>query len=213
MPKPRKSSDLVPERTMKIFCEGEKTERFYIIGYLETDLDRKKVVGVEKSKKNTPVQLVEEAIKAKESPKSLPNDEFWVVYDRESAAKYPDALHAKARQLADRNGIKVALSNVCFEYWLLIHLVDTTAPYSSYDDLHRNSPFIRAIKERFDIDYEKSSVELFNLIKDDIPQARQRGTRLNEQGRKNADRLRDKDHHNNPYMGMVHLLDAIDQFR
>lgn len=150
---------------MKIFCEGEKTEPFYINGYIQTFVnpERKTVVTIEKTRKNTPVQLVEVAIQAKESRVSLPNDEFWVVYDRESIAKYSDTLHAKARQRATSKGIKVALSNVCFEYWLLIHLVNTQSPYTCYDDLRKNSSFNSKVRELCGTDYEKSSPYLFNL--------------------------------------------------
>ena len=105
MPKPRKPSKLKPLKTLKIFCEGEKTEPNYLKGYIAT-LDnetRKSVVEIEKTRKNTAVQLVEEAIKAKKSSQSLPEDEFWVVYDRESVAKYPDELHAKAFDKANNS--------------------------------------------------------------------------------------------------------------
>ncbi|WP_037492591.1 RloB family protein [Sphingomonas sp. PAMC 26605] len=87
MPKPRKPANLTPLKTLRIFCEGAKTEPNYINGYIET-LDpssRKSVVEVEKTKKNTAIQLVEEAIKSKRSVNALPGDENWVVYDRESA--------------------------------------------------------------------------------------------------------------------------------
>ncbi len=214
MPKKRKKSDQIPLPTLRIYCEGEKTEPIYINGYLRSlsSQSRKTVVSVEATKKNTPIQLVEVAIAAKNSSKSLPKDEFWVVYDRESTSKYPEALHAKAMDMAIGNGVNTAISNVCFEYWLLLHLIETSAPFSSFEDLRRNSPLNDEVKKRCGVDYEKSTRDLFSKIQSDIGAARTRGARLNANGVSNADPNKDRAYQVNPYVGMVLLLDAIDAF-
>lgn len=214
MPKPRKPSKLKPLKTLKIFCEGEKTEPNYLKGYIAT-LDnetRKSVVEIEKTRKNTAVQLVEEAIKAKKSSQSLPEDEFWVVYDRESVAKYPDELHAKAFDKANNSGVHVAICNVCFEYWLLLHFVSTDAPYQTYEDLRKNSALNDEVRKVCGCDYDKSSASIFAAIKDRVSDARERGRRLNERGKESAEKGKDKTYHINPYVGMVDLLQAIDDF-
>lgn len=215
MPKPRKPATLVPDKTMKIFCEGAKTEPNYINGYLLHigSSNRQSVVRVEKTRKNTPVQLVETAIAAKNDSKTLPDDIFWVVYDRENVSKYSDALHAKARKMADQKQINVALSNVCFEYWILIHLVDTQAPYSSFADLKKNSLLNTELKKLGCVSYEKSISEIFDLVKHGLDSARTRANRINTSGKNNAGQGRDQEHHINPYVGVVELLNAIDQFQ
>jgi len=160
MPKPRKPASLKLHRTLKIFCEGNKTEPAYLKGYIAT-LDteaRKSVVEVEPTRKNTAVQLVDEAIRAKKAPASLPEDEFWVVYDRESVAKYSNELHAKAYSKAEGAGINVALCNVCFEYWLLLHFVSTDAPYQNYDDLRKNSVLNDEFKSLIQNFFKRSSI-------------------------------------------------------
>ena len=214
MPRKRKKSDKVPLPTLRIYCEGEKTEPIYINGYLRSlpSQTRKTVVSVEVTDKNTPVQLVEVAIAAKESSKSLPEDEFWVVYDRESTSKYSDGLHEKAMNKAAGNGVNVALNNVCFEYWLLLHLVETSAPYSSFEDLRKKSPLNDKVKERCGVAYDKSSRDLFSKIKSDIELARIRGAKLNAAGVDAADHKKDRAYQINPFVGMVLLLDAIDAF-
>jgi hypothetical protein len=214
MPKKRKKSEQIPLPTLRIYCEGEKTEPIYLNGYLRSlpSQTRKTVVSVEATKKNTPVQLVEVAIAAKASPKSLPEDEFRVVYDRESTSKYPETLHAKAMDKAVGNGINTALSNVCFEYWLLLHFVETSAPYSSFEDLRKNSPLNDEVKKRCGVDYEKSTRDLFSKIQPDIVPARARGSKLNAAGVKSADLNKDRAYQVNPFVGMVLLLDAIDAF-
>lgn len=214
MPKPRKPSKLKPFKTLKIFCEGEKTEPNYLKGYISTldNGNRKTVVEVTNTNKNTAIQLVEEAIKAKKSQNSLPNDEFWVVYDRESVAKYPDDMHAKAFCKANDAGIRVALCNVCFEYWLLLHFVTTDAPYQNYEDLRKNSVLNDEFRKLCGVDYDKSSASIFSVIKDRIAIARERGKRINEQGERSAEIGKDKPYHINPYVGVVALLQAIDEF-
>jgi hypothetical protein len=214
MPKKRKPSRLKPLKTLRIFCEGERTEPNYLKGYIATldNRERKSVVEVEKTRKNTAVQLVDEAISMKKSSGSLPDDEFWVVYDRESVGKYSDELHTKARAKADKAGICIALCNVCFEYWLLIHLVDTDAPFGSYDDLIGTSALRAQMKAQCGCDYEKSTRSIFDLLKLRLPDARARAKRLNAKGLKSAEAGRDQPHHINPYVGIVDLLDAIDAF-
>lgn len=69
MPKKRKPANLKPLKTLRVFCEGECSEPNYLKGYIAT-LDsraRKSVIEVQKTRKNTAVQLVEEAISAKKS--------------------------------------------------------------------------------------------------------------------------------------------------
>ena len=122
MPKPRKDTKQKPLKTLRIFCEGEKTEPNYLEGYIKILDDSARKFVIQDTNKNTPVQLVEAAIALKNSPNSLPDDQFWVVYDRESTAKYQDSLHAQARQNAKNAGIQIAICNVCFEYWLLLTL-------------------------------------------------------------------------------------------
>ena len=55
--------------------------------------------------KNTPVELVKEAVK-----ETLSSDIFGAVNDRESVYKYSDQKHAKPFGLVKVNGIGIALS-------------------------------------------------------------------------------------------------------
>lgn len=214
MPKKRKPSQLKPLKTLRIFCEGKRTEPNYLNGYIATleNRTRKSVIAIEKTRKNTAVQLVEEAIGIKKSSDSLPEDEFWVVYDRESVAKYSHELHSKAQTKADKAGIKIALCNVCFEYWLLIHLVDTDAPFSSYDDLMSRSQLRTEMNAQCGCDYDKSARSIFDLLKHKVPDARERAKRLNAMGVERAENGREQPYHINPYVGIADLLDAIDAF-
>lgn len=175
MPRDRRQSLRTPLKTLRIFCEGEKTEPNYINEYLQHFRDDKRAAGVkvEKCNKNTPVELVKDAIDRKNSRKSLAGDEFWVVYDREAASKYPREKHVEAWNIAKAGGIKIALSNVCFEFWILLHFLDSSAPYSSYDNLIAESSLRKEFKTRCKCDYDKASPVLFNHIKEWVDLARE----------------------------------------
>lgn len=159
------------------------------------------------------MQLVNEAIKLKKSNVSLPDDEFWVVYDREAPSKYPDALHMAAWQKATKNNVNVSLSNVCFEYWILIHLVDTHAPYSCFDELRKHSDLNKKMKELCGKSYDKCESSIFQILRERVPEARRRAKKLNAEAKKSASAGRDMPFHMNPYVGVVELLDAIDDFK
>lgn len=214
MPKPRKTENLMPKATLRIFCEGAKTEPYYIRSYIQDHFSSSRVgvIMVEDTRKNTPVQLVEEAIKLKRSERSLPEDEFWVVYDREAVGKYSRAKHAEAWEKARSAKIKVALSNVCFEYWLLLHLVNTAAAYTSCDDLLEKSPLKAELKKRYGLDYGKSSRDVYRHIRPLIPEARIRADALNRLAEETGGvALLPFDL--NPFTGVCDLLEAIDEFK
>jgi hypothetical protein len=213
VPKKRISGERQPARTMSIFCEGEKTEPFYIESYInEKSLHlRATVVQVVPTNKNTPVQLVECAIEQKAARSSLPGDSFWVVYDRESVAKYPERLHAEAWAKAKGGGIDVAISNVCFEYWLLLHFCFSTTPYSNFQDLISKSELEKHVAKHTAQPYSKADRRLFEALYPLIPLARQNAVRLNQQGIEWA-KPDCRPYEINPYTGMPYLLDAIDGF-
>lgn len=216
MPKKKinNSSALHLKPILHIYCEGEKTEPNYLNRYIEkffSENRRLKVVKVEKTKKNTPVQLVEEAIKSKK--KSPDGDVFWVVYDRESTHKYSDALHETACSKAKAKGIKIAFSNVCFEVWLLLHFQNNAKSYFNYDDLRDNSRLREECKKRGLKNYEKGEQFLFDLFTtDEIKHARKQARRMNSQTKKSAISTHTKPYQWNPYTNFHHLLHAIDKF-
>jgi hypothetical protein len=204
MPKPKNRPVLTPKPRLHIFCEGKKTEPNYLNGYIQHKFPGTKLIIVEASKKNTPVELVEEALQAK-SAKTVPeDDQFWVVYDREGNTKYTDERHAEARQKAG-TVIKIALSNVCFEVWLLLHFQTSAAPYCCYDDLRKRSKLRKHIPN-----YDKADKRMYSVS--EIASARTNAERMNAQTKKGADRAWTQCHQWNPYTDVHKLLDAIDAF-
>ncbi len=215
MPRKRAQSKVSVLKKMHIYCEGEKTEPNYINSYLQDKFGDKlrDVVIVEDAKTNTPVQLVKEAIKDKGSGSNPEGDIYWVVYDRESIAKYSDSLHDTAYNLAKDNDIFIALSNVCFEYWLILHFTDSDAPYTCFNDLLAKSCLKSTVQKMTGKNYEKGSVNIYNLAKGGVDLARRRARSINKRTINAAPAHATRPHHLNPYTDMDKLLEAIDSFQ
>ncbi|MCD4653712.1 RloB family protein [bacterium] len=121
-PPARRPSTKNPKRRFLVFCEGKVTEPDYIKGFAA----RVRTASVEISKEQgVPWTLVREAKKRKAmaqreaqstNDKFLEYDEVWCVFDIDDHPNLNDAF-----QMARDNGIKLAVSNPCFELWLLLH--------------------------------------------------------------------------------------------
>lgn len=213
MPKPRGNKNrkkLKP--VLHIFCEGAKTEPNYFNGYIKEYFSNNRLLKVEKTKKNTPVQLVEEAIRLQTDNVTPKHDVFWVVYDREAKNKYSNNLHKQALDKANGKNIKVCITNVCFEVWILLHFSQVTAPYSSCTDLLKNSPLKAFLKKHGINDYDKADENVFELISSEISLARDRAEKMNAETLKSSYETAVNPHLLNPYTQVHELLDAIDKF-
>lgn len=58
-------------------------------------------------------------------------DQVWCVVDVDEFDL------SRATRLAQREDVRLAISNPCFEYWLLLHFELCSAPLTCYDDVHR----------------------------------------------------------------------------
>jgi RloB-like protein len=117
-----------------IVCEGTKTEP----GYFE-DLRQlyRRVVELALSPGGVPKTLVNRAAEMKRvaeraakaaKDENLLYDEVWCVFDIDDHPGVGDA-----RQQARDNGINLAISNPCFELWVLLHFQDQRAHISRTD--------------------------------------------------------------------------------
>ena len=213
MPKNRDNANKEVKPVFHIYCEGE-TEEYYLEGYINKFYSgnrRLKVIKIEKTDKNTAKELVTEAIECQD--KCPKGDLFWVVYDRESEQKYSDELHKIAYDRAEPKNISIAISNVCFEVWLLLHFQEVVKPYNNYKDLRDHSQLREECKKRGLLDYDKTNKQLFEIFKQtELTQARNRAERMNTSTKNSADRSWTKPYQWNPYTNVHELLDEIDKF-
>jgi hypothetical protein len=117
-----------PRPRVLVCCEGDVTEASYLNSIKgELRLERVEVVpgGV------NPKTLVDYAVEKKqeaerkarrEKDDNLKYDEVWCVFDVDLHEHIPDA-----KQKASANKINLAISNPCFELWLLLHFQEQSA--------------------------------------------------------------------------------------
>jgi hypothetical protein len=118
-----------------IVCEGTKTEPGYFNHLRQL---YRRLIEVEISPGGTPRTLVQRAAEMKKAAErearrdaNLLFEEVWCVFDVDEHPFLPEA-----KQQARDNQIEVAISNPCFELWILLHFRDQRASIDRAD-LHR----------------------------------------------------------------------------
>jgi hypothetical protein len=119
-----------PRRRLLVLCEGKITEPKYLQAFRHEH--RSQLVDVEVVPEcGVPKSLVELAVERKKQAEKearrqgdpyLKYDEVWCVFDVDEHPNLPEAL-----QQANDNGLKLAVSNPCFELWILLHFQDQRA--------------------------------------------------------------------------------------
>ena len=126
----RRPARVEPRERILIVCEGEVTEPGYFRG-LKHDLRAAPVTIEINDQSGVPKTLVERAVELKKAAEArakrernayLRYDQVWCVFDVDAHPNLPEAL-----QQAKANGIRIALSNPCFELWILLHFQDQRA--------------------------------------------------------------------------------------
>jgi hypothetical protein len=120
-----------------IVCGGRKTEKSYLDGLKRAERNPSISVVI-KANPRSPSEVVRHAEKIRQqSPDDF--DEVWCVFDVD---EFKDLREAEG--LASRYKIGLAVSNPCFELWLLLHFDERTAHCSSYaallPDLRKHLP-------------------------------------------------------------------------
>ncbi|MDD5009466.1 MAG: RloB family protein [Syntrophorhabdaceae bacterium] len=146
-----------------IVCEGEKTEPNYF-GWLriKLGLNRANVVIADKRGGLDPKSLVEYGIEEYNKEKDF--DRVYCVFDKDKHTTYQGALD-KIRSVRLRGKAKIhAITSVpCFEFWLLLHFIYTTHPYSApLDD--SNCALVVSDLNQYIPGYEKGSEHFLSYI-------------------------------------------------
>jgi RloB-like protein len=147
-----------PIPTFLIVCEGAKTEPNYFKSFPVSTRPEITIVGAGCET----ISVVNKAIELMENKKF---DRVWCVFDRDpSKVNNTAARFRKALQVAEKENIKVAYSNECFEIWYLLHfhLYDTGIPRSDYK---------KKLTKLLGCDYAKNSDDMYASLEDIQPQA------------------------------------------
>ncbi|WP_433343140.1 RloB family protein [Micromonospora sp. CA-111912] len=107
-----------------MFCEGEASEPDYVNALKRLPHVRSNTsIDVEiDPDQGVPLTLVKRAV---ERSRDDEVDECWCVFDVEWPMNHPHL--DQAIRLAAEHGIRLAISNPCFELWLILHFEDQTA--------------------------------------------------------------------------------------
>jgi hypothetical protein len=195
----RKTGTRRPKKTLVVFCEGEKTEPQYLEA-LKKQPEIRDAAAVELRIETghggaVPKTLVTLAIDARDRAvaEEAEIDEFWCVFDVEWPKNHPGLSEAADR--ARKNGINLAITNPCFELWLILHFSDHGA--------WLDNDAARRLRHRLDGSPDKSldAAKYMPLV----GVAARRAAALEARHRKNGTGFPD----DNPSSGMHRLIDSI----
>lgn len=199
MPKQRKKQTRKLRKRILIVCEGSKTEPNYFNGF-RTDKELN-LSAVEIEILDTPISspkelVVEAKMKMKEEKQKNPYDSVWVVFDHDHHPNISDAFHQ-----ATANGIKIAFSNICFEFWFFLHFNYSTRQFNSCGEL-----ISEQLKSKIP-DYEKRT-DYYDFLKERRDDALNNAKILREHHEKvNLDGQ--PKHERNPYTDVDILVDEL----
>lgn len=162
-PLERRPYDVRPLRSrFLIVCEGSKTEPNYFRRFrVNTEVVDLEVIGLG----DNTLSLVERTCEL------MRQDDYaqvWCVFDRDSfpAERFNEALN-QARQ----SGIQVAYSNEAFELWYLLH-------FDYHDAALSRMRYQQMLTQRLEKPYRKNAPDMYNLLKDQQPEAIRNAQRL-----------------------------------
>jgi len=102
----------------------------------------------------------EEQLKGRFSPED--GDQMWCVFDIDNYLNDNECAFRKALKLADKNNLRIAWSNECFEFWFLCHFNLYRSPIPRAD-------YHKKLKKHFKDNklgiYTKNMKGIFDLIK------------------------------------------------
>jgi hypothetical protein len=119
----------ITKRILNI-TEDEKSSKIYFESFKKDEKLKRQLssldIKVVHPKNHNPVGLVSKAKELKQKAKRERNsfDEVWIALDKDGHANIDKAIVT-----AKDNKIQVALSVICFEYWILLHFERTTRPF------------------------------------------------------------------------------------
>lgn len=163
-----------PYDRVLIVCEGEKTEPQYFREACDHYQLSNANIEVMPGEGNDPVSVVGTARARQNHEKKLGEkyDQIFCVFDRDEHPNYPQACRqAKTAKFT------CAVSNPCFEYWLLLHFSDSRAPYARTGDRTAAQNCERELKKHRP-DYAKGQKGLFGQLLPRLPEAKVRAERI-----------------------------------
>jgi hypothetical protein len=148
----------VEQKAVLIALEDTKSSKYYFQALLKD----KKFTGYVEFAKNigsNPKKVLEALEKHKEENIKTIFEKEWIVIDRDS---FPNNDFFGTIETARKKNICVAFSNESYELWILLHFESVNGNTSRKD---LNSRLKKIFLDRFQIEYAKSSQDVYLLIR------------------------------------------------
>lgn len=164
-----------------IVCEDGKSAPNYFESLKDRfNLSATSVKVVGGGGRTQPIQVVERAIELRDvasNPESGTEgfDQVWCVIDGD----YGDKIN-NARAKATANGIKLAISTMCFEYWVLLHFEESDAATMDCDGV------VKTLRKNHLKKYEKGGFDFTGIV-DRAPDASKAAEKLRRPGIRRGD--------------------------
>jgi RloB-like protein len=166
----RRGPQREPYDSVLIVCEGEKTEPQYLDGLKRAFKLSSANIRVTPADGTDPVSIVRFAERL--ANKDGGYDRVYCVIDRDGHANFPEAI-GLIRQL----GYYPIISWPCFEIWVLLHFVYSTAPYNRTGAQSACDLVVREVRKHF-AGYSKAHRDIYNHLETKIETALTHAVRL-----------------------------------
>ena len=120
-----RTEGILDSRLIVIAAEGERTEKIYfeaLRAYARNSRVHIKILERDEEHKHnsSPEYVLDQLTQYKNENALDPDDELWLVIDRDDWKQA--ALRVVAQKCAQDEALHLALSNPCFELWLMLHM-------------------------------------------------------------------------------------------
>jgi hypothetical protein len=198
-----------------ILVEGIETEVKYFNAFRKSDKYRRSleavIIDIYKPKNHSPKGIAEEAKKKiKDGTKEkYPYQEVWLVFDKDGHARVSETFNEiQAHNNNHKIKIYIAFSNICFEYWILLHFEQTSKAFNRCDKNKDHEPnVIDYIRKTHDATYDKSTYNFLYLIENKLETAIKNAILLEK--RNETELINSQKYEINPYTDVHCLVDKI----
>lgn len=200
----RKKARREPYAKVLVVCEGEKTEPLYFSSLKDHYGLNSANIEITGDCGSAPTSIFDHARQRyrEESDAGDPFDGVYCVFDKDAHDDFEPALDAIGR--ATPKHVFHAITSIpCFEYWLLLHFIYSTKPYTS---LPGNSAGHQALTDLrgFMPGYDKGNQDTFTQLQDQLAFAKSNAERSLRTAKEN-----DTDNPSTHIHELVHFLQNI----